>query len=246
MYAMQAIGMRRLVHYTQASQSDSCMAANMAQVMMAVLVALSSAGGAALVDENPDLVANIATKIKTNMDMTDEERLEQKTDRLQEAYDRTGVALELISVCLSDSDCDVNETRLIEVEARLTEKQGILEDALLDPANFTKPEREQQDERPAFNLTQLIAKRVAKAEAILEMVEACEESEDCDVDEATLEAIEAKAERTLDRAERCSEDLERCESFLKEKHQKRKKAKQIMRDATLILEEMEAQTSDEA
>ena len=190
------------------------MATGIGNLLMSLILVLGgSVGVVAIDDAMPEDTPSI------------EERLNKKSERLD-------VKLELIDACRNWDNCTVPAESLDSYEEHISAKIAMINACLTDYQNCTLDDlrKEHDAERENMTFEQKLENRSARVADGLQMVDACRNVTDCDVDDEVLDKIEEKLEKRADRLERCSENLETCEEkHHKKMHKRMKKAQKKVR-----------------
>jgi len=190
------------------------MATGIGNLIMALILALGGTAGVVAIDDAmPDDKPSI------------EERLNKQSERLD-------IKLELIDACRAWENCTVDNMTLDEYETHVSEKLARINSCLADYENCTLDDLKKEHDADKANMTfeEKLENRTSRIADGLQMVEACRNVDDCDIDEETLDRIEEKLEKKADRLERCSQDLDKCEEKHKErKHKRMKKVRHKVR-----------------
>ena len=190
------------------------MATGIGNLIMALILALGgSAGVVAIDDAMPEDKPSI------------EERLTAQSERLD-------VKLDLIDACRDWDNCTVDNATLDDYETHVSEKLVQINSCLADYDNCTLDDLKKEHDADKANMTfeEKLENRTSRIADGLQMVDACRNVDDCDIDEETLDRIEEKLEKKSDKLERCSQDLDKCEEKHKErKHKRMKKVRHKVR-----------------
>ncbi|MED5272342.1 MAG: hypothetical protein VX613_05595 [Candidatus Thermoplasmatota archaeon] len=151
----------------------------------------------------------------------------------QEKLDRAIIhitdELMMIDACLVDEECAVDSVELNEKKVALLDKLEEIDAYILNPSNAEKPhlhKHKKMDEGEFVDLTfeEHISNKIIKLNEKIMIIDACQASEECTVDDDILTKKEFKINMGLEKLNYCSENIEECESHKKDsKHKKHRR-----------------------
>lgn len=182
-------------------------------LMTALMMVLSSVFGVVAID---------------GVDALTEERVVPQ-EKLDRAIMHITEELMMIDACLVSEECTVDSIKLNDKKMVLSDKLEQIDAYILNPTDTEKPHlhKHKKMEKGAFvDLTfeEHISNKIVKLNDEMMMINACQASEECTVDDDILTKKEFKIDMGLEKLNYCSENIEECESHKKDsKHKKHKK-----------------------
>ena len=137
--------------------------------------------------------------------------------------------LMMIDACLADEECTVDSVELNEKKITLLDKLEEIDAYILNPSDAEKPhlhKHKKMDKGEFVDLTfeEHISNKIMKLNEKIMIINACQASEECTVDDDILTKKEFKINMGLEKLNYCSENIEECESHKKDsKHKKHRR-----------------------
>ena len=137
--------------------------------------------------------------------------------------------LMMIDACLVSEECTVDSMELNEKKTKLLDKLEQIDAYILNPSEAEKPhlhKHKKMDKNEFEDLTfeEHLSNKIVKLSDKIMIIDACQASEECTVDEDILTKKEFQINMDLEKLNFCSENIEECESHKKDsKHKKHRK-----------------------
>ncbi len=182
-------------------------------LMTALMMVLSSVFGVVAID---------------GVDALTEERFVPQ-EKLDRAVTHITNELMMINACLASEECTVDSVELNEKKNVLLNKLEQIDAYILNPSDAEKPllhKHKKMDKSEFKDLTveEHISNKIVKLNDEIMIIDACQASEECTVDNEILSKKEFRINIDLEKLNYCSENIEECESHKKEsKHKKYRK-----------------------
>ena len=179
-------------------------------LMTALMMVVSSVFGVVAID---------------GVDALTEERVVPQ-EKLDRAIMHITDDLMMIDACLASEECTVDSAELNEKRTQLLDKLEQIDAYILNPSETEKPQLHKHkkiDKSQFEDLTfeEHLSNKIVKLNEKIMIIDACQASEECAVDEDILTKKEFRVNMELEKLNFCSENIEECESHKKDSKHKR-------------------------
>tara|TARA_B100000945_G_C20427346_1_gene621335 strand:- start:865 stop:1434 length:570 start_codon:yes stop_codon:yes gene_type:complete len=134
--------------------------------------------------------------------------------------------LMMIDACLASEECTVDSVELNEKKNKLLDKLEQIDTYILNPSETEKPhlhkhKKMEKSEFEDLTFEEHLSNKIIKLNEKIMIIDACQASEECTVDDDILTKKEFRINLELEKLNYCSENIEECESHKKDsKHKK--------------------------
>lgn len=134
--------------------------------------------------------------------------------------------LMMIDACLASEECTVDSVELIEKKTKLLDKLEQIDAYILNPSDAKKPhlhkhKKMEKNEFEDLTFEEHLSNKMIKLNDKLMMIDACQASEECIIDDDMLTKKVFRINLELEKLNYCSENIEECESHKKDSKDKK-------------------------